>query len=752
MNHRNQRLTRILSLAALGLSALVWPAAVRGAGLPQDPQPDPQATPQGSATQTREPTPPRRIPRQQAANSAALDGMIREKTSETESRAVPGAQVTLRNVQSGEIYPGQGSSDGAFRILPLPPGRYQVKFEAQGYAPFVVNGLELNANEVLTLEVTMAAWANMEFRSRLPRPPELGPALTPEPVPTLGTYHVFRHRLDTDPNYIGELAPDVLPPVADLYNQVPNRWALQQPDYRRYPQPGEYMYTRSRWIDPFNRNKLKGDQPIWPEVLGPQTFLNFTASSELLFDGRRIPTPSDVSAARAGSEGVFGRGEAAITDETIRFTVDLFHGDASFRPIDWRIRITPEVSINDLFVREVGVVCPDVRCGTNRFDNHAGLQEAFAEVKLKDLSPNFDFVSVRAGIQQFNADFRGFLFVDEEPGARIFGNLHSDRLEYNAAYFYFLEKDTNSELNTLHKRHQEVVLGNLYVQDFLFPGYTAEFIGAWNKDDATIHFDDNGFLVRPEPVGGVVNQQPGIGAVPHGIRVGYAGFLGSGHIKRFNLTNVFYQALGEDTFNPIARRRVTVNAQMAAVELSLDRDWIRYRLSAFYSSGDKNLGHGNARGFDAIVDLPSFAGGIFSFWNREGIALTNTAVLLKPPGSLFPSLRSNKEEGQANFVNPGIFIANAGVDIDVTPKLKGFVNFNFLQFIRTEPLAAITFQNPIRRTIGEDFGLGVVYRPPLTDNIILTAGAAMLQPGQGFRDIYGGHTMFSLFGQVKFTF
>ena len=56
---------------------------------------------------------------------------------------------------------------------------------------------------------------------------------------------------------------------------------------------------------------------------------------------------------------------------------------------------------------------------------------------------------MRAGIQQFNADFRGFLFVDEQPAVRIFGNLRSDRIEYNAAYFHFLEKNTNSALNTI---------------------------------------------------------------------------------------------------------------------------------------------------------------------------------------------------------------------------------------------------------------------------------------------------------------
>ncbi len=112
------------------------------------------------------------------------------------------------------------------------------------------------------------------------------------------------------------------------------------------------------------------------------------------------------------------------------------------------------------------------RCckGTTRFDSHLGLQEGFVEVKLHDLSPNFDFVSARAGIQQFNADFRGFLFVDEQLGLRVFGNLKSDKVEYNATYFNMLEKNTNSDLNTFQRRDQQVVLANVYLQDFFFSG------------------------------------------------------------------------------------------------------------------------------------------------------------------------------------------------------------------------------------------------------------------------------------------
>lgn len=710
---------------------------------------EPEITPP-SASVAQEAGPPKRIPRQQALTSSAIDGVLREQVSENAYRPVAGARIQLKNLQTGQMLSAQAAGDGVFRIVPVVPGTYELEVQATGYAAFRAASLAANANEVLTLEITLVPVAKGELQSRLPRQPELGPALLAETPASLGSYREFRHRLDADPNYILELAPDLLPPVADVFNAVPNRWALEQPDYRRYPRQGETIYVKPHWYDPFNRNRFKGDEPIWPQFLGQQVFLNFTGSAETFLDGRRVPTPSGVSAAQPGSAGFFGRGEQFFLDQTFRFTFDLFHGDASFKPVDWRVRITPEVSLNYLDVRELGVVSPDVRKGTTRFDSHVGLQEAFVEVKLHDLSPNYDFVSARAGIQEFNADFRGFLFVDEQPALRLFGNLHSDRIEYNLAYFHFLEKNTNSDLNTFARREQQVILGNVYLQDFFFPGYTAEFIAAWNKDDPSIHYDDNGFLVRPAPVGNVINQ--GVGPIPHGIRVGYFGWLGSGHIKRLNLTHAFYQAIGQDTFNPIAGRRVTVNAQMAAAEFSFDRDWIRCRISTFYSSGDGNPRDGRARGFDSIVDLPNFAGGLFSFWNREAIRLTGSGIDLTTEGSLLPSMRSSKEEGQANFVNPGIFLLNAGADFDITPKLKGFANFNFLRFMRTEPLEFVLFQSDIRHTIGEDLGVGVHYRPPLSENIVLTGGASMLQPGQGFRDIYTGRTQFSVFGSAKFTF
>lgn len=686
-----------------------------------------------------------RIPRQTALKTAALDGVVKGQARGESPRPLAGAAITLREMESGKTVSGLTNGEGVFRILQISPGRYELRVEAPGYEPLVKPELILAANELVTLDVVLEpAPGAAPAQSRLPRMPELGPP-SPEAQPEgfPAGYRELRRRLDADSDDLLNPAPERLPPARDVFTEMPDRWNVTMPEWSRYGRKGEYPFVKGRGWDPFNRNRLKGDEPIWPRVLGRQTFLNLTATSETFFDGRRVPSPSNVSAARPGSSEFFGKGEQAFLNQTFRFSMDLFHGDTAFRPVDWRIRVTPEVSLNELAARERGIVNPDVRRGTTRFDAHAGLQEAFVEVKLRDLSVNYDFLSVRAGIQQFTSDFRGFLFVEEQPGVRLFGNLHSNRWEYNAAYFYLLEKDTNSGLNSFRRRHQQVVLANLYRQDFHWPGYTAQFSVHYNKDDASVHFDENDFLVRPAPIGAVR---------PHNIRAAYLGWTGNGHIGRINLSHAFYQALGSDHFNPIAGRAVTINAQMAAAEFSVDRDWARLKASVLYASGDANPRDGRARGFDAIVEQPAFAGGIFSLWNREGIRLTGTGVSLTPANSLLPSLRSSKEEGQSNFVNPGLLLLNAGADFDLTPKLRGVINVNYLRFERTEPLELLLFQAPIRHSIGFDYSIGLQYRPPLTENITVTGAASALTPGRGFKDIYTGKTLFSLFGAVRFQF
>ena len=676
-----------------------------------------------------------RLPRQASVATAAIEGIV----ADTTGRAIVGAGIALVNLGSGVRSEITGDSDGVFRLLELAPGSYQLRASAAGYEPFERAVLQLDAGAVVIVEVTLAALPEtVGSRSRLPRDPEMGPPSSPPIEVALAPYGQDRRRPDELPDVAG-VPLETLPPASDVFFETPNRWRVAMPDVSRYGRRGEYPYVHSHWWDPFDRNKIKGDTPIF----GQQTFFNFTGTSETGVDGRRVPTPSGVSQEPPSSPEFFGRGGQFALSETLRFSFDLFHGDTSFRPVDWRIRVTPAVNVDYLAVHELGIVNADVRQGTTRLDADFGLQEAFVEAKLRDLSPNYDFVSVRAGIQQFNSDFRGFLFVEQQPGVRVFGTLRASRWQYNAAYFYFLEKNTNSGLNTFAPRHQQVVVANFYHQDFLWPGYTAQVSVHYSQDDASTHFDDNDFLVRPAPVGAVR---------PHTVRAVYLGWTGDGHIHGINVTHAFYQALGSDDLNPIAGRRVTIDAQMAAAEVSVDRDWKRFKASVFYSSGDADPRDGRARGFDTIVDEPEFAGGIFSFWNRESLRLTGSGVALTPGDSLIPDLRPNKEEGQANFVNPGILLINAGGEFKLTPKLKGLVNVNFLRFMDTESLEELLFQAPIRNNIGFDTSVGVEYRPPLSENIVVRGGAAALTPEQGFRDIYSAKTQVSLFADVRLQF
>jgi hypothetical protein len=549
--------------------------------------------------------------------------------------------------------------------------------------------------------------------------------------------------------------------------EVRDRWRIGFPEYDRYGDKGargrDIPFRRGRWYDPYNQSWLKGDYPIF----GNKIFMVFSAVSSTTAELSRTPKPSDVSTARPGSAEFFGKPETLFINQIFQLSFEMFHGDSTYKPRDWAIKISPTFSLpNYLNARENGVVNIDVRRGTTRTDTQFSLEEAFVEKKFEDVSANFDFISLRVGIQPFVSDFRGFIFSDNNLGARLFGSFDNNRYQYNVAYFAQLEKDTNSGLNRFDLRHQNVYVANLFRQDFIRKGYTIQASALYNDDRRSRKFDRNGFLVRPALIGDVR---------PHAIKAAYVGLNGDGHIGRLNLTHSYYYAFGHDEQNPIAGRPVHISSNMAALEASLDRDYLRFRGSFFFAQGDKNPTDSKGNGFDAIFDDPNFVGGQFSFWNRNGIRLTQTGVGLVQANSILPSLRSSKIEGQANFVNPGIFIYNGGIDAEITQRIKAVFNVNYLRFHRTEPLEYILFQPHIRHEIGWDLSLGIAYRPLLINNITLTFGAATLKPGRGFRDIYTtantdcppnlgefctpdnvninpNKPLFNLFTQVKFVF
>jgi hypothetical protein len=550
--------------------------------------------------------------------------------------------------------------------------------------------------------------------------------------------------------------------------QVPDRWRVGFVPWRRYTAGDTdelpYFHSDPAFWHYYRQSTLKGDRPI----RGQDLFLRLTASAAVTGEDRALPVPSLDSAARSQSSDFFGQSRSQLLTSDFALDIDLFKGDTVFKPVDWLVRIKPVFNYNYVSFRETGEVSPDPRGSltagigtepsntgvenpgdigslltgglqpasgnlagtrsTTRSKTYVSLQEAFIEKHLSDLSSTYDFCAIEVGNQTFNSDFRGFVFNDTNLGARFFGNYDDNRWQYNLALFDLREKDSNSGLNTFQRRGQLVAVANLYREDSLFPGYTTELSILGSFDQPSMQYDTNGFLVRPEPIGTVR---------PHRIDSYYFGLTGDGHMGRWNVTDAAYFVTGHDEFNGLAGRPVTILAGMAALEVSYDRDWIRYKASVFFASGDHSSQDGKANGFDSIADNTNFTGGPFSYWVRQSFNLGGTSVPLKQRFSLLPDLRAGGAfEGQSNFVNPGLILYGIGADADLTPKLKAFFNANYLQFDTTDPIRRLLLTNVAGRDIGTDLSLGFQWRPFLISNVIISAGCGVLLPASGYRNIY----------------
>src|SRR5204862_534977 len=174
--------------------------------------------------------------------------------------------------------------------------------------------------------------------------------------------------------------------------------------------------------------------------------------------------------------------------------------------------------------------------------------------------------------------------------------------------------DTNSGLNSVTHtpRRDWVFVANLYRQDFLIPGLTSQITAVYNmnREKNRIEIDDNGFPVRPALIGDGRGRD---------YDVVYLGYNADGRIGRINLTASLYGAFGEDRNSIFTSRPARIRAGFAATEISYDKDWMRFRLSGLYATGDGKPYDKVETGFDAIFENPVFAGADTSYWIRQSI-------------------------------------------------------------------------------------------------------------------------------------
>jgi len=519
---------------------------------------------------------------------------------------------------------------------------------------------------------------------------------------------------------------------------IPDRWRVVS-----------MLGTPRNVLNPYaGNNVLKGDRPAF----GEDWFFNLIGISDSVVEPRRFPVPvGNTATNQPGSNDTMGDGEQLIFSQTFITELVLYRGDTVFKPPDYEFRFTPAFNYTRVDTEENGLVNTVATRGTSRNTTGFGVQALFIDKHLRNVSDRYDFDSFRIGIQPFISDFRGFLFQDSPVGVRLFGTRHNNRLQYNVGVFRRIEKDTNSGLNdvTLGSdalRDDDVAVFNIYVQDFPALGFTSQATVLYNRNREGDDFfiDDNNVIQRPTSLG--LNRNSDYDVV-------YLGYNGDGHIGRWNLTASLYAAGGTADRGMFVDLEQDIRAGFAAFELSRDFSWVRIRGSLAYGTGDSDPFDDKAEGFDAIFENPQFAGADTSFYIRQPIPLVGGGrVALSGRNAFFNSLRTSKEFGQSNFVNPGLMLAGVGADLDLTPTLRVSSNFNYLGFADTTVLEVARAQGPVDRALGLDASFALTWRPLAIQNIVARLSVAALLPGKGYEALFGDEVAYSVLGNIVLTY
>jgi hypothetical protein len=483
-------------------------------------------------------------------------------------------------------------------------------------------------------------------------------------------------------------------------------------------------------INPYaTNNPVKGDRPLLDRpIFGGNWFFSGTATSNTLLESRRVPVTAGANAPFLDPK------QQRFESQTASLDAVLYRGDTIFRPPDWQIRFTPIFNYSATRTDGQSV-------STNSF----GAQAAFVEKHLRDSSANYDFDSVRVGVQGVNSDFRGFVLADQPLGVRFFGTRANDVYQYNLGWFRPLPKNAARQ-NQFGAgiAANDILLANLYVQDLGRPGLSSEFVLIYDRN----HTGGTQIVAAATPGAPATFNDNS----HHNYDVAYLGYSADGHLGSFNLTASVYEILGVQEQSAFGIQNARVEAHFGAVELSRDFDWIRLRASGLYASGDSDPFDKTSHGFDAISQSALFAGADSSFFIHQQLPLVLNQLALKVRDSLFPDLRATAAPGQSNYDNPGLRLVGLGVDLDLAPSLRLSVDANQLWFDNTAPLAAVLGRTLAGTSIGTDLGFDLFYRPLDSQNIILRLTAARLLAAAATRDLTGGTAPFSAFFNLILTY
>jgi hypothetical protein len=192
---------------------------------------------------------------------------------------------------------------------------------------------------------------------------------------------------------------------------------------------------------------------------------------------------------------------------------------------------------------------------------------------------------------------------------------------------------------------------------------------------------------------------------------------------------------------------------LADVEYPLD--YVKFRLGYTYTSGDNNPNDKTDHGFDSISDAVQLFGGPISYFVGENIKFG--AGDLNRANSFLPTFRNGNQ--QANYVNPGLQLMNAGMDVIFSPRIQLALNENYMRFNDTGSFATnagTTTANILHKDGGIEGNAFIRIKPFLhqtNQNVILDLGVSALHPLQGLQDMYQtDKTVYSTFVALRLVY
>jgi Carboxypeptidase regulatory-like domain len=98
------------------------------------------------------------LPISASAQTGAITGVVKD----AQGGVLPGATVTVRNAESGLTRTSVSEASGEFSVPGLPPGRYDIAAELQGFDRREVTGETLNLGAEIKLELTLGVSGTQE--------------------------------------------------------------------------------------------------------------------------------------------------------------------------------------------------------------------------------------------------------------------------------------------------------------------------------------------------------------------------------------------------------------------------------------------------------------------------------------------------------------------------------------------------------------------------------------------------------------